>query len=229
MKKLLILFLFFPLLTAPLNAQSGYMLKAGVNYSTLRNSDADFKRGYIFGIGKDWHVIKNASLTGEINYTTKGGILKDKPIIGNLDDYQDVYSHDIHISVGYIDIALLLKYSSQITNDMYIQLYIGPSFSMPVSDNSDTKRQRFLFYYDPHDPDKYNKIKDIRYFWKQESEFNIFNFDHVYNIGLGFKWSRFSAELRYSYGNKEFGFVDMITEVKKKSNAINLLLGVYIP
>jgi hypothetical protein len=234
MKKLLILFLFFPLFPAPFNAQSGcllsgFIIKAGINYSTLRNSDSDFKLGYTFGIGKEWNVIKKAAIGYEINYTTRGGILKDKPIIGNLDDYQDVYSHDIHVSVGYIDIPLLLKYSSQIKNDMYIQLYIGPSFSMPISDNSDTKERRFLFYYDPHDPDKYNKIKNIKYFWEQESEFSIFNFDYVYNVAVEFKWSRFSAELRYSYGNEELGFVDMITEVKKKSHAINLLFGVCIP
>lgn len=234
MKKLFCLILFLTLFTSYLNAQSGCLLsgsiiKAGINYSTLRDSDSDFKLGYTFGIGKEWHVIKNASITSEINYTIRGGILKDKPIIGNLDDYQDIYSHDINVSVGYIDIPLLLKYSSPIKNDVYIQLYIGPSFSMPISDNSDTKERQFLFFYDPHDPDKNNKIKDIKYFWKQESEFSIFNFDYVYNVGVEFKWSRFSAELRYSYGNEELGFVDMITEVKKKSHAINLLFGVCIP
>lgn len=231
MKKLLILFIFFYLLTDPLNAQSGFMLKAGVNYSTLRNSDADFKRGYTFAIGNDWSIIKNFAISSEINYTTRGGIFNDKPIKSDLyfSPPYDVYSYDIYISVGYIEITYNFKYSLPIDKHIHIQLYAGPAVSLPILDYSDTKYRKFLFYYDPSDPEKAKKIKDIEYYWMQDSGFySKFNLDYIYNFGVCLTCSKLIIELRYNRANKEIGYVDMISEVHKKSHAIHLLLGCYL-
>lgn len=79
MKKLFIQIVFFILLTTTLHSQNGFVIKAGIDYSTLRNSDADFKLGYTFGIGKDWNIIKNVTIGSEINYTTRGRLFNDKP------------------------------------------------------------------------------------------------------------------------------------------------------
>lgn len=110
MKQLFLVLVLSLLSATNLNAQAGFVLKVGVNYSTLRNSDADFKRGYTFGIGKDWNIIKKVTIGSEIDYTTRGGLFNDKPIMGELYFPHDVYSKDIHIVVGYIEIPVLFKY-----------------------------------------------------------------------------------------------------------------------
>lgn len=227
MKKLFIQILFFTLLTTTLNAQNGFIVKTGINYSTLRNSDSDFKLGYTFGIGKDWNIIKNVTIGNEINYTIRGGLFNDKPIKGDLYFLpHDVYSYDIHVAVGYIEIPVLFKYLFTIKNNIKIQLYAGLSFSLPILDYSDTMDMKFLFHYDPNDPEKEEKIKDIEYYLMQDSGFySKFNLDYVYNVGVCLNWSKLIVELRYSRANKEIGYVDMISQVHKKSHAVHLLLG----
>lgn len=226
MKQLFFVLVLSLLSATNLNAQSGFALKVGVNYSTLRNSDADFKRGYTFGIGKDWNIIKKVTIGSEIDYTTRGGLFNDKPIMGELYFPHDVYSNDIHIVVGYIEIPVLFKYLFPLRENITIQLYTGPSFSLPILDYSDTKDSKFLFYYDPNDPDKDDKIKDIEYYWMQDSGFySKFNLDYVYNWGVCLNWSKLIIELQYSRANKEIGYVDMVSQVHKKSHAVHLLLG----
>ena len=226
MKKLLLSLIFFLQLSITLNAHSNFILKAGINYSTLRNSDADFKRGYTFGIGKDWNIIKNVAIGSEINYITRGGILNDRPIMSEVYFPHDVYSYDIHIAVGYLEIPLLVKFIFPVKYNIKVQLCVGPAVSLPLLDYSDTKNRKFLFYYDPNDPENDESIEDIEYYWMHDSGFySKFNLDLVHNIGLGLNWSKLIFELRYSRANKEIGYVDMVSQVHKKSHAIHLLFG----
>jgi hypothetical protein len=228
MKKLLLSLIFFLHFSITLNAQSNFILKSGINYSTFRNSDAYLKSGYTFGICKDWQIIKNVAIGSEINYTIRGGLFNDKPILSDMyfSPPYDVYSYDIHVAVGYLEIPVLVKYIFPVKNNIKVQLYAGLAVSLPLLDYSDTKNGKFLFYYDPDDPENDESIEDIEYYWMQDSGFySKFNLDFVHNIGLGLNWSKLIFELRYSRANKEIGYVDMVSQVHKKSHAIHLLFG----
>jgi hypothetical protein len=92
------------------NPFRGLVLKGGLSVSDLRNVESEVISVNAFGIAKDWTLKKYFTLGTEIMYARRGDMIKNQQIISDLDYSQDLYSYDIYVSVGYLQIPLFLKY-----------------------------------------------------------------------------------------------------------------------
>lgn len=236
MKKTSLIIVILCSLISNLNAQNQWSFKAGINYSNFRDEeDALPKLGYSLGINREWTISTNTVIAAEFIYTTKGGILKNKTIAPEEAFSHDIHFYDIHCKVGYIELPILIKYFFQINQDIKLIFYGGFSFSVPIIDYSEIKKGKFLYYYDENN-DKH-KMKDFDYnnFGEPTSEilykkYYGFNsevcINYGPNLGIGFKWLKFSVELRYARDNLKFGYAGTIGMIQKHTHSFNLLFSI---
>ncbi len=208
------------LLAMNLNAQGKWSFKAGFNYSSFRNvTNGETKSGFTIGIGHEWQILQNAVITGEIIYVTKSSTLNNKTI-GLTPEYTtDLYSHDIHCSIGFIEFPILIKYYMSVNKKIKLALYAGPSLSIGIRDNSEIKNRRFLctvnsYYYF----DNYWNTDSGRYPAISSSGFGM-------HFGTDVQWFHFMLECRYIYSFHE---IDTAADVfiLKKLSTLYVLLGI---
>ena len=223
MKIFLIAFMILIIITPTVQAK--YNLKVGTNFSKIQENGSEPKTGITFGIGKNWSLFGNFKIGTDLLFTTRGGILKDKSFSLNPSISQDVYTLDIHVCVGYLELPLMVKYSIFNRRNINIMLNLGPSIAIPVLDFSKTANGKHLFFFIPDDPE--NIVNNVEYGWNIDSEFysEKVYFDVQYNLCTEIQLSNFSFELRYSHGNRDIGPVELITPIHKKLNSFHFIVA----
>lgn len=198
MKKILIILLIFLLFSLNLYSQSNWQLKGGVAYSKFRSVESQNKSGFTLGIGHEWSLMKNFSISWEFLYDQKGAILKDKIIGGGYVRF--VYKRDIFTAIAFIESPILLKYNISINKQTKFQLLTGLSLAIGIRDNTKVKNQRFLF--EVKDPKEWENL----YY---DYDFNIDpdgplphiarSSGFIFTSGIAMQWKFLSMEIRYGY------------------------------
>jgi len=203
-------------------AQNNWQIKGGFNYSTFRNS-SDVKPiyGYFIGIGREWSLKYNLSVAAEINFLTKGGIIKDKPIKPvYFAINQDVYLSNIKCYIGYLEFPLLIKYNLVFAPNTVFKMFLGPVYSIPYIDKSKIIKKKYLYTLEP------NKYYDFEYHKDEESNLYIES-RCIYNFGLEFKYRFFSFVFYYSLDNRTPISCDSVSEIHKKIDSYFSIVSFY--
>jgi len=182
-----------------LNAKSRYNIKVGMNYSSFIGEKGNLEPGILFGIGKEWRIVKNTVLSCGILYYKQKTILNNKTIKPGYWDRYCIYvsKYNVTYLVGYLGIPLLIKqYFSFNNRDISVFVNAGIIFNIYAKDMS--KKEYLgdisIGTLSEEEREKYNF--DFRFLGIGEngSYFGSF-FDPV--VGLGFVWSRFQIEFQY--------------------------------
>jgi len=216
MKKLFLLLVLSILSTNDLNAQSRFIIKGGANYSTFRGEDTCLELGSTIGIGKEWGILQNVVIAGEVLYIIKKATLKDKTVTL----YGDFgHAYDIHCNVQYIDVSLLTKCYLGLYKTFKLQLCAGPSLSIGIQDKSTKKR---LYSVDQWD----DRGRDFDYIaaWDPEP-FPAWSSGFTINIGIGIMWSLLTLECRYSRAFYEIREIALIC-IHEKMDTFNFLISI---
>ena len=224
MKKVALIFLFSFLINSSVLSQSNWQFKAGPNYTYYSKEKNSLpKIGYLIGIAENFNIYKNLSIYGELNYTTRGAILKDRKIRPMPRDVQpqDTYTWDIHGYIGYLELPILLSSTIPFLKEYKIRLFIGPCFSSLVKDLSRCYKKSFIEYYDPLRPSK----TIYEYAFLEESAFGHNNIPMIYIFGFEVLYSSYSIEFRYLLNSKDKYYFDTISSVHDKLNTFQLLIG----
>ncbi len=223
MKKHVIMIVFLLIFQNYLSAQDRFAFKAGINYSAFRDQpDLSLKRGILVGMSRNWKIYKNLMITAEINYLTKGGVLKNITVTPIATDVP-LWEYDLHCLVGHLEIPVMLKYSLKLMKHS-IYFYSGPSYEFGIKDYSKLVRKRLLVE-SVLEPDDYRS----EYFWNIDPGlFPTPNGGFCLNMGIGIQIKPYCIELRYNRSNHIVKDVAGIYPVKRRSHAINLIFGIYI-
>ena len=197
MKKLIITVTLLSILySLNLNAQSKYGIEIGGNYFSFQNEKTHSNLGFTIGISREWELNKNKALVGELLFSTKGGMLKNKRILS----YSQINEGDILCTIGFIEIPFLYRYYIPFFKNSRMQFSIGPSLSIAILDNIETKNVRIVYSYDY--PEEYEqKTPQYDYISDQDpgplwvDTWNNSGFG--LNIGIGINWDKFSISCRY--------------------------------
>ena len=94
-----------------LNAKSRYNIKVGMNYSSFIEEKRNLEPGILFGIGKEWRIVKNTAIICDITFLTQKAILKNKTIGSSDTSFveSDIAVNNIHFSIKTFEIPIILR------------------------------------------------------------------------------------------------------------------------
>jgi len=115
-------------------SQSTRYVKTGVNYSQIFVNNSRGNIGLSFGVGKEPKIKGNLFWAQELYFYTIGGSLLKKKIL-YYPGYT-IYPVDMHYSLGYLQIPILLKYKIINRKNKETRLFFGPHVSFGLFDAS---------------------------------------------------------------------------------------------
>ena len=205
MKNILLLFLFFGVLSNYSFAQSGF--KGGVNFSNYYGKNANYGGtahsvfvGPVVGYFKDWNIARDTtrsyyfSIGLETNISVKGVFIHNKII------YSEVYPQGIwdisdrEMYGYYLELPHLVKLHYLLTQNMQAQLYGGGILSFDIVDFTKSIRDSNPNY-------SYN---DTHFFLAGTLGPDPPSFlTYSLLFGVTFSYKRFLLDMRYSKGITE--------------------------
>ncbi len=223
MNKLLLSFSFLFLLIFNAYPQNSWEIKGGINYAYFVNvKNYSPKIGYTLGIARKINLYNNFSVSGEVDFVSKGAILKNRKISPYTEvDEQDAYSWDIHGSIGYLELPILIKYSFPIYKRYNLILFMGPSYSIPIIDFTKFKKREFLEVYDPKNPS--GMVYD--YDFNQESGFGNNTSSFIFNFGFDISYLNYFFELKYVLDNRVIYNFSNLSEIHAKLSTLQIIFG----
>lgn len=147
MKTIYIYILLIIKLSSFLLANSHAAIKTGVNFSYLRNEEVKITPGFSFGITKNIYPIRffNGYFGFGLYYQQKRFILEDRTWKSDIYvENFDVEKGNIDANIHYIDIPLKIGYTIKIRNQYASSIYMGPSLSIPLKNNTEIQYQETL-------------------------------------------------------------------------------------
>ena len=177
----------------------------GTGYPYLVSADWDnsvnFTGGFSFNLMFPRNFNK-LSFNNELLYT-------EYKVKGIYTDYTNDNEYTVNTSIiglSYLKYNTMLRYNQAIAN-AFIFINSGISCGFAFNETNSYTREK-VFYSEPSFKE-FDALSDIR------------NLEIAYNIGLGSKYKKYSAEIRYERGN---GFSDFDT-LKVRSKRLYFLLG----
>ncbi len=212
-----------------LQAQSGMTIKSGWSVSAFADQDRSPKVGVVFGIDKEWALTRKLSLSFELAYTTRGGVLQEK-VVGSGFRYASRYWRSQICSMGFLELPVLCRYQVGRSPLWEWQLTAGVALAVAVNNNSEVLRSEEI-------PNSYDPVtgeptmaSDYDW-WDGEALFSPAseNSDVVAHLGVGVKRGHYHAELRCAlpfWGLADAAEVDLRG---KRYYAVAVMLGVWLP
>ena len=222
MRKILLIFIFLSVFSLNGFSQSNWRLKGGLTLSYFTDADNSSPGlGLMLGLSRKFILKNNFSICGEVNFATRGAILENRSISPYTSETEYAYTWDIHGTIGYIDIPILVQHTSLLKNKTNLTFYIGPSFSIAILDFTKFEKRDFIEIYDWNNPSKI----EYDYAFQEESTFgnNFIGFSLDFGIDLSF--TNYLIELRYVVDTRNVYYFKDLSEVNHKMNSIYILIG----
>jgi len=222
-KKISLCFLFLFVFSIKAFSQNKWEIKGGPNYTYFDDAKSSSpKVGLSLGVARIFKLNNYFSISGEVNFVTKGAILEQRAVIPYAVEKQNSYSWDIHGFIGYLELPLFIEYSFPISNIYELTLFMGPSYSIPMLDFTKFNKKDFIEVYDPNNPSGMN----YDYNFEQESGFGNNTSRFIFNLGFDVSFTNYFIELRYVLDNREFYNFNNLSEVSEKLNSFYILFGI---
>jgi hypothetical protein len=209
-------------------AQTGTSIKAGFTLSSFDKDGFHPVYGIIFGPGYQWSISNELSLAGELLYLNRGGILKRTGVDYSCCYYKNVYQYSLRCLLGYIDIPLLIQYRLPFFNDMEFQIYTGSSFSLSIIDKSKEKDRQDLYSTEVEITEFY-PCTDGGCYAEDNVYCSLRNSGISFNFGFKVIWKKYLLDIRYSRDLIGIRRVYCTDLDYIKANALQVMLGIFIP
>jgi hypothetical protein len=208
------------LLAQKVNADNFWMIKAGVNYSELRNIKAKSFFSYSIGIERKIPIWSFLSINPEILWSKQGGIIKNKPVW--TDSYYGglLFYYDINIIRTSMDMSIIFDFPIFSSDDITISIRPFPSFHTEgFKDHNLDERERI----------EINEDWDNYKFEFKQGDYEHFPFDFKtgWSLNLSFliNYKRFLIETRYMKNLNSIGQVAQLHPLRYKLHSIHFLVG----
>ena len=129
-----------------------WRFKAGGNITFSNYHNTRLKVSYTLGIGRQYHLSKRISLSGEVFYTQRMFNLRSQKLCYAYYS-KNVKSYDIDFSVSYISTSVQLNFKLTNLKNFNVGISLGPSLSFVVQDNTE-----FYFIRDEMNQDDFDFI-----------------------------------------------------------------------
>ena len=207
LKSIITLLLFFTFTWNNVNAQNRPFIKAGGNYSYLKEpSYSEPGMNYLYGIGKDWKLCSWLQLRTELLLSHSSTSLKNKSVQTRSDlvrsfpylpDEPCTISYlDIDIQLRYLEIPLLLKVERALRKNLSIGLEIGYSLKFPPKDAYKTTVLRRIKSSELTEEERQNFRFDCRVTGTGEN-YSYHGRGLCPNFGMYVNYMKFQIGLRY--------------------------------
>lgn len=217
----------FILLPLSLQANPPLNIKIGGNFTHIDVANCSEQAGISLGIYREWHIWRSFFLDGEVMFTSKRAVIKNKRI----HFYPGcIYTYDIHCSYGFIELPILLKFYVPTTGNIKFQFHAGPSISLGMIDNSSKEERSEGYSVSPMEYDEsksyqydYGEIFDPGLLWP----YKVFNSFLGLNFGVGINLSYYKFEIRYHRSTIWSAYTDSsLLELEENYYTIHFLLSV---
>ena len=203
-------------------------LKAGLVSTNFYNINSKYKLGYIIGVYGDKYLTNNACLSWEVVFTSRGGIIQRVPVIIDW-EYENLKLnvYDIHCSVGFLEIPILLKIAVPIQDKLSVILLSGPSISSARIDYSSLKNDKIFSGTEEEYLEKLRKYNMYLYYGELYSPNQLDKSLRLgFNWGIGLKYKQFILESRYNTLYQELGRLGNIYAIFQRTYSIQFILNV---
>ena len=193
------------------------------------DTKSDVKQYFTLGVYGNNQLNELASFGWEIQYNSKGGILKDVPLPIDLNsENESIYTYDLHFLISYWEFPIYLQFDFPVNKKSSIYIISGPSISFASQDLSTIRKIDLLF------------TKEEYWEFKRESEESLFEYREnrgVYqfrkprlnfNWGIGYTYDRYLFELRYNKMNGDLGENERFTRIRERSYSVQFQIGIRI-
>ena len=225
MKSLSILFFLLSLSFAGNSFQ--FFVKAGGTNSSFQDSRGVAPAaGYLLGIGADFALPLNFSISKGFDYLTRASILYNKIVaprvyMGEFPDGRDVFLTDIHFRALYYEIPILLNYTVHISHDLFFKVLSGYTYSMPHKDLTNINEKDYLF------TDVLNSDYHYSYYKSVEPALGNYVNAYTYTLGLELKYKKIGLNMRYDIDKRGVVWGNVISEIYKKLHSLQISLISY--
>lgn len=112
------------------NYEFGLYFTIGLNKTYVSEDNFESVNGFVFNISKKWNCFKNFKLLGKVDYMERKFLLLNKKINSYPNDM--LFTEDINFFLKFIDVSFLPGFEVPIHQGIKMNLFIGPSFSVPI-------------------------------------------------------------------------------------------------
>jgi hypothetical protein len=202
---------------------NNFKIKFGGSTSNFIGLKSENKNNLTIGLSYEWFISQPISISAELFYNEKGGLLRNKKVGVNFWEFYVI--QDINCSIKYIEVPVLLNYYFPIHNKIKLQIFGGFALALSVSDNTELKTKKEIFMNELSE-NELNNLK-LDYHWNfdpgpfyelQSSTFDI-------NLGIGVFYNRYFIQLKYSQNFN--GQIETVYDIYLKENVrtYSILLG----
>ena len=192
-------------------------VQGGPSFSAFERHDTDFMTNPVLGIWGKAALTENSAIIWEINYTSKGAILRDKPFwdFHNRQPYS-IYSYSFFFRWIFYEVPIMLTFYFPLQRHTRLYFFSGPAILFYQTDKSKVKEGSFLYYYQPGMEIEYRWYWDIPNRIEHKRRFG-------YHLGLGIQRHAFAVELRYSKMDQNVrDLIPAIYYVRKKIHCFSV-------
>ena len=189
-----------------------FSIRGGVNFSNLsvEGDGLDSHTGFHGGVNVDIPLLQSLYLSTGLYYTTKG-FCKDQE---EYDEFNGrvTYKEEYKASANYLEIPVLASYRYNFSDNAQLQVNVGPYFAYGIGGKIKYTAQ------------EYHSSKG----WVTDAggEGDYFNDDtNKFDVGLQIGAGMTFAKHIYLGVAYEFGFVNVIDDVKSKNSNFMISLG----
>lgn len=214
-------FVIFVMLWSIISVKAEIAIKAGSNMTQIQNYTTGWKHGIVLGIEKSFVKIGVLKMTGGLEYITKMTKIKNLPVY--FDNEKAVNAYNLDTKLTYLETPLYAKIQIPYTHFQNLNIFGGISFSLPLTENTEFKKQKFLYSWDPYTNPERNFKYSITGSWE-----TIFfdSFNYGYFAGLNFSFSKFLLEIRYRRDHNGIGAITPIyPRMDKRFKSWYFLIG----
>jgi hypothetical protein len=217
MKKFILLMLTINLFNN-LNAQGKYTLKFGMSYSNFIGEKREHEPRFVLGFGREWPLVRNTVIVGEINFFQQRNNLKNKTIGSSDTSFIEtsLETYNIHCVLMKIVMPIIIRQYFNIGEKLKIYLQTGLFINISTKDKSYNE----LLYSNPN-----IGLKKVKYDYRTTTMNQNGSYQGTvcnFGFGLGVTWSKFQLESRY-----QIQYIDWFNFIciNKKIEFYQLILG----
>ncbi|MDZ7339152.1 MAG: PorT family protein [candidate division KSB1 bacterium] len=130
----------------------------GVAGSAFRRHDTAVLWNGAFGVWGEKRLAPHAALLWEVNYTTLGGVLRDKAMYGA----EGIYAYDFTLRWAFIEMPIVLAFEVPFARNWKGLFFSGPSLLLFQRDLSRTEKGSYLHPWEPGERWEYVWLYEYR-------------------------------------------------------------------
>jgi len=164
-------------------------MQGGPSFSAFERQDTDIMTNPMLGIWGKAALTENSAIIWEINYVTKGAILRNKPLwdFDNERPYS-IYSYSIFFKSVFYEVPIVLTFYLPLQKQTRLYFFSGPAVLFYQSDKMKIQRGSFLYEWQS------GMNREFYRWWTYQGPLRRFG----YHLGFGLQRHHFAFELRYS-------------------------------